>query len=349
VGRDSWPVGRAAWRSLPVRLAAAVLCLTAAGAAVITAASHQLAQHYLMQQADQQLRSYASLLTSRSFMIFPDAPLAPDVSRPPGSQLGVAVRDSSGQLLITAAPPAPAVAASDGTWLVITEPIHYQPRHIPFVYGAQDSSVLVSSTARPGSLAGTLVIGVDVAGIGRTTGGLARTDLAVGGLAVLLMACAVACVIRRILRPLAQVAQTAEAAAAGDLSGRVPTRATRGSAGRLARSFNHTLSRAEQALAAMTTSEAAARARTERLRQTVADTGQELRRPVAVLRGLAEYYRENRQLTPADTDRLMERVDAETVQLQSLLDQLPLPQPDTPTPGTSAPTASHHPDPRAIS
>jgi two-component system, OmpR family, sensor kinase len=296
VGRDGWPVGRAAWRSLPVQLAAAVLCLTAAGGAVITVASHRLAQDYLMQRADQQLHSYASLLTSRSFMIFPDAPLAPDVSRPPGSELGVAVRDSSGQLLITAAPPAPAVATSDGTWLVITKPIHYQPRHIPFVYGAQDSSILVSSTARPGSLAGTLVIGVDVAGIGRTTGGLVRTDLAVGGLAALLITCVAAWAIRRTLRP-----------------------------------------RAEDALAAMTTAEAATRARTERLRQNVAETGQELRRPVTVLRGLAEYYRENRQLTPADTDRLLERVEAETARLQSLVDQLTLPEPSPPAPRTDPP------------
>jgi two-component system, OmpR family, sensor kinase len=316
---------------------ALALGLTAAGVVAASLASQAVARGYLMHQADQQLRSYADLLTSRSFMIFPDAPLAPDVSRPPGSELGVAVRDSSGQLLITAAPPAPAVAASDGTWLVITKPIHYQPRHIPFAYGVQDSSILVSSTARPGSLAGTLVIGVDVAGIGRTTGGLARTDLAVGGLALLLVACGVAWAVRRTLRPLAQVAGTAAAAAAGELSGRAPACGAQGQAGRLARSLNQALSRAEQALAAMTTSEATARADTERLRQTVAGTGQELRRPIAVLRGMAEYYRENRQLTPVDTDRLMERVEAETARLQSLVDQLPLAQPDPPASRTNPP------------
>jgi signal transduction histidine kinase len=291
-----------------------VLGLTATGVAAVSLANQAAARGYLMRQADLQLRSYARQLTSRPFTVFPGTPLAPGTSGASGSMLSVAVRDSTGQLLTRAGPPAPVRAASRGTWLVIIEPMHYQSRHIPFVYGAEDSSFSVTSAARPGSLAGTLVIALDVASIGQTTGRLARTDLAAGGLMLLLVACGAAWAIRRTVQPLA----------------------------------NHTLSRAEEALAAMAMSEAAARGRAERLRQTVADTGYELRRPLSVLRGLAGYYRENRQLTPGDTDRLMKRVEEETARLQALVDQLSRPQPDPPPVPQAAPPPVPQPDPPPV-
>ena len=187
--------GRLAWRSLQVRLAAAAFCLMAAGAGVIGVACHLAAQGYLMRQAGQQLRSYAGVLTSRPFTLFPGSPLAPDAGSPggPGHSVSIEVRDSGGQLLVSAGNPLP--PARGASWLKITEPIRYQERHILFVYGAEDSSFSV--TGRDRDRAGGHARGrAGPRAVGQAISRLTLTCLAVSGIALLLLACAAAGVVR---------------------------------------------------------------------------------------------------------------------------------------------------------
>ncbi len=177
----------------------------AVGGGAITAATHLVARDYLTRRADQQLRSYAALLTSRPFSLFPGFRLAPGASGlgTAGSALSIAVLSAGGQLLMSAGPATP--PAAGGSWLEISEPVSYQVDHIPFVFGANDSSLSVTSKTRPG-LAGTLVIGLDLADAGRTADRLTVICLQVTGLAVLLATAAAAGITRMLLRPLALAA-----------------------------------------------------------------------------------------------------------------------------------------------
>jgi hypothetical protein len=212
--------------SLPARLAALALVLTAAGAAAIGTASQVIARGYLMRQASQELRGYVGQLTSAPFTLFPRSPVAPDAARQEAGALTVAVRDSAGRLLTSAGPAALAtpaagappvtIAVAGRRWLAIAAPIHYQTRHILFVYGAEDSSFSVTATATRGSQAGTLVAGLNLAGVDQAVGELTRTILAAAGLALLLVGCGTAWSARGILRRARDPAAGSRPAARGD-------------------------------------------------------------------------------------------------------------------------------------
>jgi HAMP domain-containing protein len=297
------------------------VCLVAAGAGAITATSHLVARSYLVGQAEQQLRSYTGLLSSRPFTVFPGFRTAPGASGlgDPGQALSIAVCASGGLVLINAGPAVP--PAGRGSWLTIAKPIHYQAHHIPFAYGAEDTSFSVTGTTTPG-FAGTLRVGLNLASVGQAVDRLTIICLAVSGVVLLLIACAAAGVTRVMLRPVARMAQTADAVAASDLSARMPLRCAHGDIGRLARSFNRTVSQAEQTLAATARAEAAARDSSERMCRVIADTASNLRRPASVLAGLAECYREGGQLGSDDLDGMMRQVAEQASRMQRLLDDL---------------------------
>jgi two-component system OmpR family sensor kinase len=360
VGQDGLGGGRAVWwplarASLRVRLVAAVLCLLAAGAAVITGACGLMARGYLMGQADQQLRAYADRLISRPFVATPisrSAPAALSAGGSSGGALSIEVRGSGGELVLRQGRGArpgqaiPAVSAAvaaragqlvtiaagsgGGSWRVIAEPIHYEARRIPFGYDAEDFYVFVTSTARPG-LAGTLVIGLDLASIGQAIGRLAVTGLAVSGVVVLVIACLGAVVVRAILRPLAQAEQTLAAVAAGELSRRVPERHGGSDADRLAWSVNKMLSQIEHGLSTRAESEAAARRSGERMCCIIADTGRQLRRPLSIIHGFAGACRRSR-LSAGELDHMMKRVADEAARMDALVDDLLLTRHDQPPP-----------------
>jgi hypothetical protein len=262
-----WPLG--------TRLAALVFCLVTAGGAALTVAAHVVAGDYLTQQAHQQLRSYAAELTSRSFTLFPGFRLAPGVSGlgATGRAVGIAVLDGSGQRLITAGPPAP--PAASGGWLEISEPVIYRARHIPFVYGADDSSFSVGGKTGSG-YAGTLVIGLNLADVARAVGGITVSCLQMTGLAALLATAAAFGVTRILLRHRAPAA----AAAAPGRAGTRPTPAD------------------------------------------VADMCRQLRRPLSVLAGLAEYHRGRSPLGDGDAERTLRQIADETERIGELVDQL---------------------------
>jgi two-component system, OmpR family, sensor kinase len=118
------------------------------------------------------------------------------------------------------------------------------------------------------------------------------------------------------------MAHTADAVAAGDLSARMPLRCAHGHLGRLARSVNRMLGQAEQTLSATAQAEAAARDSSARMGQVIADTAGHLRRPVSVLAGLAEHYRERGQTCDDDLDGMMQQVAEQASRLEVLLDDL---------------------------
>ena len=324
--RAGWPLAwwRLAGWPLAARLTALVCCLVAVGGGAITAAAHLVARDYLTRQADQQLHSYADVLTSRPFTLFPGFPLAPGAASPggPGRSVSIEVRDSGGQLLVSAGTITP--PAGGGSWLMITEPIRYQTRHIPFVYGADDSSFSITRETGAG-LPGTLVVGLDLAGVGRAIDRLTLACLAVSGIALLLLACAAAGVVRILLRPLGQMAETAAVVASGDLSRRSPVARSGGDVGNLARTLNGALDQAELAFTTAASTEAAARESSERMRQAIADVGDRLRRPLSLLAGLAGAYRERGGLGAGDPERVIRRMADEAAHVDAVLEDLPSP------------------------
>ena len=223
---------------------------------------------------------------------------------------------------------------------MITKPIHYRARRIPFSYSAQGFYLVVTSTARRG-LAGTLVIGLDLRSAGRAVGRLTVIVLAIGGATILAVAFLAVALSRAVLRPVTQAEQTLTAVAAGQLSWRVPERRG-GDAGRLAASLNTMLGQIEHAFRARAASEEAARRSCEQLCRDIADAGHQLRKPLSIVRGIADAYRRSGQVGAGERDRMMRRVADETARLAALADALLVtPRDQQPRSGTKVPGKSH--------
>jgi two-component system OmpR family sensor kinase len=137
--------------------------------------------------------------------------------------------------------------------------------------------------------------------------------------------------VRALLRPLTTMEEKMGAARAGVLC-RVPDRDTRDDAGRLTRSLNTMLGQIERRFGVYAESEAAARMSARRLGRHVIATGYKLRRPLAVIRGFADHYRERGRLSTEELDRMMGRVAAEATQLETLINDLTPASHDQPRP-----------------
>ncbi|MEU6998167.1 HAMP domain-containing sensor histidine kinase [Nonomuraea sp. NPDC046570] len=121
--------------------------------------------------------------------------------------------------------------------------------------------------------------------------------------------------IRRGLRPLDRIVETAAAIGGGDLSRRVGTAPPGTEVGRLGDALNAMLGQLEHAFTERGASE-------ERLRRFVADASHELRTPIATIRGYAELFRYGAATRQADLDKAMRRIEAEATRMGSLVDEL---------------------------
>ena len=163
----------------------------------------------------------------------------------------------------------------------------------------------------------------------RTIGHLISIDLIVSLIVLTVLAIVGVALVRRSLRPLVEIEQTAQDIAAGDLSRRVPEWDERTEVGRLGRSLNTMLAQVERAFRDRADSEAAARRSEVRMRQFVADASHELRTPLTTIRGFAELYRQRGGLENgasgiprADLDRIMRRLEQEASRMGVLVEDL---------------------------
>jgi len=159
------------------------------------------------------------------------------------------------------------------------------------VYGADDSSFSVTSKTGSGH-AGTLVIGLNLADVGRAVDALTITILRVSSLAALLAAAAAAGIVRLLLRPVTQTAHGRQTA--HDVAGRTAV--------------------------------------------AVVEVCRQMRRPLSVLAGLAEYYRGRGALAYDEAGRMMRQVAAEAGRMAALVDELEATARDDPRPGDPAPS-----------
>ena len=146
-----------------------------------------------------------------------------------------------------------------------------------------------------------------------------RNVLAVEGAASLAVLAALALVAWFVLhlgvRPIDQMALTADAIAAGDLSRRVERAEPTTEAGRLGLAFNTMLGEIESAFAERTASE-------ERLRRFVADASHELRTPLTSIRGYTELWRQGALRGEETLADAMRRVEHEAARMGVLVDEL---------------------------
>ncbi|MEU7138993.1 HAMP domain-containing sensor histidine kinase [Nocardia sp. NPDC046473] len=148
---------------------------------------------------------------------------------------------------------------------------------------------------------------------------LVMLELVVGLIVLTALAFAAYFVIRRSLRPLLRVENTAAAIARGDLYRRVPVRGSNTEVDRLSRSLNGMLTQIQQAFAKTEASEAAAKRSEAKMRQFVADASHELRTPLTTIRGFAELYRQG---ATTDPDLFMDRIERESQRMGILVEDL---------------------------
>lgn len=157
----------------------------------------------------------------------------------------------------------------------------------------------------------------------RTLGRLLLLELGIGAAAIVLAGCATGIGVRRSLRNLHRVTDTAQEVAAelattgGGLDRRVPVAEQGTEVGQLAQSMNTLLDTVEDQFSARVESE-------RRMRQFLADASHELRTPLTSIRGYAELARMQRAATgsaPEDGDNL-DRIEFEGTRMSRLVDDL---------------------------
>ncbi|WP_052422959.1 sensor histidine kinase [Nonomuraea candida] len=121
--------------------------------------------------------------------------------------------------------------------------------------------------------------------------------------------------IRRGLRPLDRIVETAAAIGDGDLARRVEAGPPGTEVGRLGDALNAMLGQIEDAFRERAASE-------DRLRRFVADASHELRTPIATIRGYAELFRRGAATRQDDLEKAMRRIEAEATRMGSLVDEM---------------------------
>lgn len=121
--------------------------------------------------------------------------------------------------------------------------------------------------------------------------------------------------VRRALRPLREIEDTAKKIAGGDLTQRVPTPGSHDEIGSLSQSLNVMLARIEDSFAVRRASE-------ERMRRFVADASHELRTPLVTVRGYAELFRQGAVSTPTEVRSALRRIEDEATRMAGMVDDL---------------------------
>ncbi|WP_205825741.1 sensor histidine kinase [Microbispora catharanthi] len=193
---------------------------------------------------------------------------------------------------------------SDGGWRVVAV-----PRPTPTTEPAPATAL----TATPATSRGSVVVAASLGGVRSTVGRLTMVCAATAAALMTSLAVIGWFAVRRGLRPLRTIEETAAAIAGGDLSRRVPALAApQTEVGRLAAALNVMLGQLEGAFAARGRAQA-------RMRRFVADVSHELRTPLFGIKGFAELHRMGGL---PDVDLTLDRIESEAGRLVRLVEDL---------------------------
>ncbi len=160
-----------------------------------------------------------------------------------------------------------------------------------------------------------LVRAVPLGEVASARAALARVLLVAGGAVLLLGAAATWWSVRRAMRPVDEMVDTATAIAGGDLGRRVPDTGAGTELGRLGGALNQMLIHIEESVETE-------RQGQQRLRQFVADASHELRTPLATISGYAELHRQGGLAAPEDDEKAWGRIESESARMASLVQDL---------------------------
>jgi two-component system, OmpR family, sensor kinase len=308
--------------SLRTRLLLALLGLVAAGLLVAGAVTYASLRSFLLERIDQQLREARGPVALRlsSGSTLPDVPdgggPGGGLNLPPGTY--GQLRDTQGNVLNWVsfsysgeAVPTPRLPSP------LPTPSDDQRNGIVFSAHSTGSSpvnyrVLVQSVPQ---VQRVLVVAVPITETQQTLGRLLGLEILVSGVVLAALAIAAWLLIKRDLRPLENMATTADTIAAGDLSRRVEPAESKTEVGRLGLSINAMLTQIERAFAERTATE-------EKLRRFVADASHELRTPLTSIRGYAEVFERGAKDDPEDLATAMRRIEEESRRMGVLVDDL---------------------------
>ena len=296
--------------TLRARLTLALVALLALGLIVADVATYTALRSFLLQRVDQQLaaaRVPAAIALNDELSGGGPHPPSPggEAALPSGTY--VAFIDSSGSLHDKVfwyggpEPSKPDLPVDLGTE--------------PFTTGAAASGGPRYRVQATQVSNGVLVVGIPLTEVTQTLRRLVVVALLVTGAVVVAMALISWATVRRELRPLEEIEDTAGAIAGGDLARRVGETDPRTEVGRLGISLNGMLGRIEEAMDERRASE-------EALRRFLADASHELRTPLTSIRGYAELFRRGAEKDPADTAVAMRRIEQESERMGLLVDDL---------------------------
>jgi two-component system OmpR family sensor kinase len=189
---------------------------------------------------------------------------------------------------------------------------HQQIITTPAVDGSFDYRMLIARNPRDGTYQ---VTAASLESVDSAIAHLIRELLIVGAIALAVATLGCWWLIRRGLRPVDRMIDTAAAIAAGDLSRRVPLFDPRSEMGRLGGALNEMLGQIEDSVRVRAASE-------ERLRRFIADAAHELRTPLTSLRGYAELYRQGAISDEAGVANAMGRIESEGGRMARLVDDM---------------------------
>lgn len=301
--------------SLRLRLLVALVGIVLVGLLVSDVVTFSSLRSFLVQRVDQQLVAAQVPVAHAMTEGGPSGlPNGPDTGAIPPGTVGE-VLDSSGTVVahrpftyggkgvpLPVLPPGLGTASSEKRWFT-TDAI-----------GDRSLRYRILSQGL-GPSQGTFVVAIPLTDVSQTLSRLRLVELFVTfgvlvGLGLLSL-----WIVRRGLRPLEKIGETAGAIAEGDLSRRIESTDSKTEVGRLGLALNAMLTQIEGAFAERKASE-------DRLRRFVADASHELRTPLTSIRGYAELFRRGAKGRPHDLEKSMQRIEAEASRMGVLVDDL---------------------------
>ena len=309
--------------SLRTRLLAATLALVVAGLAGAGVATYFFLRSFLLHRVDQELTSPQTAFAAEHALAEQVQVGRSDLGGPASGLLVgtyIALLDANGKVLNPTTPGDPTSRSAPKL-----------PGGLPGSSGSSSDRAIFTAadvaagpsfrviaqavTYGPTALPGTLVIAIPYSEVSGTLHRLVWVELGVAAAVLVATGGLGWWLVRRGLRPLDRMAETADAITTGDLSQRVEPEDDRTEVGRLGRALNVMLGRIEASFEEQRASE-------ERLRRFIADASHELRTPITSIRGYAELFRRGASVRPDDLERAMRRIEDEGARMGVLVEDL---------------------------
>ncbi|MGW0044952.1 sensor histidine kinase [Rhodococcus sp. NPDC003348] len=290
---------------LRVTLVAALLVLAALGLLASGVAVTSAMKNSLISRIDTSLRDASHTWAKPRLHPLPPPDSEPGPSRPP-SQFYVRSETPDGATReINDLPVDPDLTGYTGSGPATVGSIGDPDKHW---------RVLTSTTPD-----GAVTVAVRLGDVDATVERLIGLQIGIGVVVLVALGVIGYFVVRRSLRPLVEVEETAAAIAEGRLHQRIPIREDRTEVGRLTVALNGMLEQIQTAFAATEASEESARRSEEKMRRFVADASHELRTPLTTIRGFAELYRQG---AIPDAGQAMSRIESEASRMGLLVEDL---------------------------